>query len=167
MVYERLKALEGRYEAAIFPLEITPDIYRDYLMGKRRAKKQASIQFSEGRNIVILSGITTLYQNQMRTYTQATFDNCRVGSNTTTPANTDTDCGTVIGGSHQVNWPRVTAQTGFWDTFFLSTENTGTVAEAVICTGSPGTLLTHFAISPAVVHTNSNNMTISYSQSAA
>lgn len=154
----------GRYEAYTWDKDqVTKEYYEKYVMEMSpRNKRSLALQSSQGRNTKITAGLTLVLQQMMNQHGGLYFTNCRVGSGTTTPLSSDTDVQTIIGGTHTVTWPRVVGTTAYWDTFFTNTENLGTVGNAVICTGSPGTLITHFLLTPTITHDATNNMTISY-----
>ena len=132
-----------------------------------RNKRQLALVHNKGKNTKITAGLTALLSNlsTISGYSQTAFNSFRVGSGTTTPTAADTDVQTLISPTQTTTRFTVSGTTATWELFLTSADNIGTIANVAVCSGSPGTLLTHFLTNSTtgVPHTSDDTVTITYS----
>lgn len=157
--------IKTNVDVYLFPADFT---YEDYLYYKEQGLlEQVALQSEHGHNLATNVGLDLIADRLLGTTnntTGAALSHIEVGSASTAATAADTGVTTIVGSRHAITYS-YSFSTGqaHADTFFLSSENNGTIRETSIHNASSsGNCAAHYVFGSNFTKSASNTMTIAW-----
>lgn len=149
----------------LYPADFTQE---DYLFCKQQGiLDRVSLQCEHGHNLATNVGLNLIADRLLGTTTLTTgaaLSHIEVGSASTAATAADTGVTTIVGSRHAITTSYSVANgAAHADTFFLSSENNGTIRETSIHNAaSSGNCAAHYVFASNFTKSTSNTMTIAW-----